>query len=342
MGWITRKSTPESEFAPTGIETVIDNITAALNETVQEESVRLAFIPKTSEAFFKNASLGASRAFVELDIDGEILEPDGATVDDIVQNQVDIMRQTIDDGVLNLGVAPNSTEAREIVDEVAAAGGTVVTFDTDHEVSHRQMFIGTISDVAGRTAGTTLNNLIGDGNVGTVVVLGYLDEGWSDGYGRTAGAKAVLESAGHTVAELATDWGNFDANVTAIQEAFADADPPAVGCMGLFNISYACADAAVAAGLQGVIKIVAFDAEAETLAHMRQGVIQATHTQRVYYMGYLLPYVVYAINNLGIDATRALLGSLMVDDSRIDTGLDVIYADRVDEYEYFLEKLNAL
>jgi ribose transport system substrate-binding protein len=89
----------------------------------------------------------------------------------------------------------------------------------------------------------------------------------------------------------------------------------------------------------GDIKIVAFDFEPDTLDYMEKGYIQATHVQRQYYMGYLVPYAIYSIRVLGMKATRDALGDRMIDSSRFDTGVDVIQADQVDAYGDFLDSL---
>ena len=106
--------------------------------------------------------------------------------------------------------------------------------------------------------------------------------------------------------------------------------------------AFVCADAAVEAGVSGTIKIVAFDFEAATLQHMQSGVIQATHVQRQYYMGYLAPYILYASSVLGLDATKALHTPLNVGPGLYDTGLDVVMADKIDACNDFLNALDIL
>jgi ribose transport system substrate-binding protein len=112
--------------------------------------------------------------------------------------------------------------------------------------------------------------------------------------------------------------------------------------MGVFSTSFLCVEAAMAAGMENDIKMVAFDAEPQTLDYMEQGLIQATHVQRTYYMGYLAPYLLYAVNAIGMEETKALVSDLMVDDERIDTGLDVIPADGIEAYNDFMDALGVL
>ncbi|WP_207213731.1 hypothetical protein [Sorangium cellulosum] len=110
-----------------------------------------------------------------------------------------------------------------------------------------------------------------------------------------------------------------------------------MGMLGLFNLSYRCALAAEAAG-RPEIPVVAFDFEPQTVELMRAGRIAATHTQRQYYEGYLVPYILYGIETIGLDATKAILAPQLVGGDKVDIGLDVVPGDRVDEYINFLDQ----
>ncbi len=72
---------------------------------------------------------------------------------------------------------------------------------------------------------------------------------------------------------------------------------------------------------------------------MQSGLIQVTHAQRQYYMGYLTPYILYGINALGASEMKKLISSHLVDEHRLDTGLDVVAADKLEDYYSFLDKL---
>ena len=108
----------------------------------------------------------------------------------------------------------------------------------------------------------------------------------------------------------------------------------------MFSNAFRGAEVAEMAGFSaGDLKIVAFDFEPDTLDYVESGFIQATHVQRQYYMGYLVPYAIYSIKVLGLDETIDLLGDHMIDDERFDTGVDVIEADQIDDYTEFLDSL---
>jgi ribose transport system substrate-binding protein len=129
-------------------------------------------------------------------------------------------------------------------------------------------------------------------------------------------------------------------DATAMANIIATADPPVVGMIGVFSDAYACAMAAQMAGKTGTdIAIVAFDFDPMTLSYMQNGYIRATHAQRQYYMGYLVPYMLYGIKALGMDKTKQLLAPIMVDDARVNTGLDVVGASQVNDYNNYLDSL---
>ena len=57
--------------------------------------------------------------------------------------------------------------------------------------------------------------------------------------------------------------------------------------------------------------------------------------------GYFVPYILHAIKNIGLQATREVLARRMVDESRFNLGLDVVTADKVDAYSDFLGIIDA-
>ena len=110
--------------------------------------------------------------------------------------------------------------------------------------------------------------------------------------------------------------------------------------VGMFSNAFRAAEVAEQFGLEpGDIKIAAFDFEPDTLKYMESGYIQATHAQRQYYMGYLLPYAMYSIKVLGFEATTDILKDQMVGPNKFDTGIDVVRADQIDEFGDFLDSL---
>jgi ribose transport system substrate-binding protein len=253
------------------------------------------------------------------------------------------MQANIDQGSNGFGIAPFENPLTAPIDAAVEAGIPVVTIDSDLPESKRDFYIGTMNSEAGQTAGNSLKKLLPSG-AGTVIVLGHDDAGWTDGYNRSMGAKDVLEAAGYTVVVRRTNWDTDGEalDLEFLTNAITTADPPVVGMLGMFSNAYRCAMAAESVGKAvGDIKIAAFDFDPKTVAYMQSGMIQLTHAQRQYYMGYMTPYILYGVNVLGASKVRSLLGVNMVDEHRINTGLDVIGADKLDDYYTFLDDLGV-
>ncbi len=96
-----------------------------------------------------------------------------------------------------------------------------------------------------------------------------------------------------------------------------------------------------AAGKQGDVKIVAFDAEPETQKLAEEGVVQAMIGQRVYFYGYLSGYIMHVMTVLGKDATLEILQPYLIGDNKdhLDTGIDVIYSDTINLYKDYLNSI---
>jgi len=338
---INRVPVPESSFKPVELEQTIGNLVEAIGET-EPTSLRLGIVLKTLTGYWEPVKLGANRALAELEVSGVVVAPTEATDEERTSRQLEILEEQRLSGYDGFGVAPMATVIGEQIDAAVDSGIPVVTIDSDLAGSARHLYVGTINYEAGKTAGETLLGLL-EGPPGTVILLGHdTEDDWPDGYGRTQGAKDVLEASGYTVLVRRTTWTDTGEaeDIEALEELLTTADPPAVGMIGLFSPVVRCAKAAETAGLgKDDIVIVGFDFEPETLSYMRSGLVRATHAQRQYYMGYLVPYVLYSLNVLGLDETLALIAPQMADDSRFNAGLDVVHADQIEEYTAFLASL---
>ena len=338
---IDRVEVPDSPFKPTDLEATIDGLVDELGQT-PPPSMQLGVVTKTLTGYWEPVVVGANRAIGELEVAGSVVAPTEDTEEERTARQLEILQEQREAEYDGIGIAPMATDVATEIDAAVDAGIPVVTIDSDLPDSERQLYIGTMNYEAGETAGNTLLDLL-TASEGTVFLLGHDDEeDWPDGYHRTMGAKDVLEEAGFTVVIRRSTWTDDgeQLDVEALTEGLTDADPPAVGMIGLFSNAYRNAMAAEAAGLTADdVTLVAFDFEPQTLEYMRSGLIQATHVQRQYYMGYLVPYVLAGFETLGVEATKELLGSHMVDSDRFNAGLDVVGSDQIDDYNDFLDSL---
>jgi ribose transport system substrate-binding protein len=342
---ITRTQVPDSAFKPTDLEATVNNLVEQINNS-PAKTMQLGVVLKDLKPYFQPVVTGANRAISELKAVGGVVAPaDNTDADAAKADEIGMIGNYVAGGYDGIGVAPFDETTVPAIDAAADEGIPVVTLDSDAANSKRQVYVGTINAAAGTTAGQTLASLLAPIVSGTVIILGHDDPGWTDGYNRTMAAKQALEGTGFTVNVLKTDWEPVagQANdLAALATLIQDANPPVVGMMGMFSDAYRCAMAAEAAGMAaGDVKIAAFDFDANTVNYMRSGYIQATHAQRQYYMGYVVPYILYGINALGLDQTKAILQNQMVDATSFNTGLDVVPASNLDGYYSFLDSLGA-
>jgi ribose transport system substrate-binding protein len=338
---ISRVEIPDSIFKPVELENTVDTLVSEIGKT-DPKSLQLAVVLKETTGYWEPVKVGANRAFGELGVSGIVVAPQEATEEEQRNKQVEMLQEREGAGYDGLGLAPLADILAPEIDNFEDAGTPVVTIDSDLPATKRTLYMGTINYEAGHTAGETLVNMLGPGE-GTVIILGHDDEPtWPDGYNRTQGAKDVVEAAGYTVVVRKTNWttDGEQEDVDYMTGALQDADPPAVGMLSMFSPTFRCARSAEAAGLTGDdITIVGFDFEPETLTYMQSGLVKATHAQRQYYFGYMVPYVNYALKVLGTKKTFDILAPQMVDASRFNAGIDVVRNDQVDQYNAYLDSL---
>ncbi|WP_437812845.1 substrate-binding domain-containing protein [Sorangium sp. So ce1078] len=338
---IQRAPVPQSEFTPVEIEATIDRLVAEINKT-SIQPTQLTVLLKELDGFFAPIATGANRAMGELGaaerVTGNVLGTNRASTE-AMAHQTRQIEQAATEGTEGIAITPFGEANMDAIDDAVAKGIPVVTLETDLASSTRSIYVGIDNTSAGNTAGETLLPML-PRPPGTVIVHGTEEATWVDGVKRTQAAQAVLANAGYNVLVQQLNYLHEAEDVEALKAAIDAADPPVVGLIGVFSVSYRCAMAADAAGLPD-LPIVAFDFEPQTVAYMRQGRIKATHVQRQYYTGYLGPYIVYGIKTIGLGATQQMLAPQLVDGTRFDLGVDVVPAEKVDGFNDFLDEIGA-
>lgn len=337
---IDREEVPDGRFKPQGLEDTIDALATGIEESGANEDLSFGVVLKELTNFWRPVVVGANRALSELEVVGDVkgTTQESLTVEEEVAEQMSFVEEQIDLGVDGLVIAPHNEDLLPLMEEFAELGAPMVTIDSDMPDSGREIYIGTDNGQAGITGGETMLDVL-DGATGRVLILGNTDPSWTGGFDRTNAAADIIESAGNEVEILNSLWAAGE--VEQIAEAIADESSglPLVGMIGMFSNAHALGTAAVDADLDEMPKIVAFDFEPDTLSHMEDGVISATHVQRQYYMGYMSVYVLYSIQAVGLKKTKETLGPYLINGFHLDTGLDVIRARDLDEYNSFVDDL---
>ncbi|WP_437593613.1 substrate-binding domain-containing protein [Sorangium sp. So ce1000] len=342
---IKRERTPNTKFTPVELEQTVDNLVAAINESGLKP-IQMVVLLKHLSTFFEPIATGANRAMGELEAVGNVLGPstqlatDSGAQSQALQNQQ--IANAIEDGAQGIGISPYDFLNEASINEAAAAGLDVVTFDTDLKDSKRTLYVGAIQKSAGALGAKTLMGLMPKAP-GTVLVHGDGSTQWYDGSQRTFGVLEALGAAGYTTQVIQAVFinGQEDVDVNQMVDQIKTAIPPVVGMIGVFNISYRCAIAAERANRPD-IPIVAFDYDQKTVDYLQQKRIGATIVQRQYYEGYLVPYILYGIENIGLEATKELLGPLMVDGNLVNIGVDVVPSKDFKEYNDFLDTIGSI
>lgn len=336
---VKRVPVPESSFKPVDIEATIGNLITEIGKK-EAKTFQFAIHVKDNSAYWQPVTVGANRAMGELGVTGGVSFPTSTDTTLTPGEQQAKMQSQIDEGTYQgFGIAPLTDLLNPTIDAAVAKDMPVITFDGDAATTKRQIYVGTPNQQAGETGGkTTLQYLAG--KKGTVLLLGTANAGWVDGLARTNGAKSVLEAAGLTVVVRESTWSDQPSDITYLTEQVKTATPPVVGCLGVFGNSWGCAKAVVDAGKTADdVTVVAFDVTPDTVTYMRSGIIKATHAQRQYYMGYMVPYVLYGFKVLGVEETKAILAPQMTSSTVYSTGLDVVPAEKLDEYNNYLDGL---
>ncbi|WP_437313697.1 substrate-binding domain-containing protein [Sorangium sp. So ce385] len=339
---IERAPVPRSEFTPEEIEETVDRLVAEINKT-SFRPTQLTVLLKQLGGFFAPIATGANRAMGELGaagrVTGNVLGTNRASTE-AMADQTRQIEQAVTEGTEGIAITPFGEVNMNAIDDAVAEGIPVVTLETDLARSKRSIYVGIDNSSAGTTAGETLLPML-PRPPGTVILHGTVEPTWVDGVTRTQAAQKVLEDAGYDVLVQPIDYLHEAPDVEALEAAIDAADLPVVGLIGVFSVSYRCAMAADAAGLPPDLPIVAFDFEPQTVDYMRQGRIKATHVQRQYYTGYLAPYIVYGIKAIGLGATQRMLAPQLAGGTWFDLGVDVVPADKVDDFYDFLYSIGA-
>jgi ribose transport system substrate-binding protein len=122
----------------------------------------------------------------------------------------------------------------------------------------------------------------------------------------------------------------------ALSNSIIAAHPDLAGAFGVYASNGPAWAAALREAKQaGRIKLVCFDATTDIINGIKEGVIDATVAQREYDMGYQSVQLIYKIYQKGHSQALAEMG---VKDGVIDTGVDVVTATTLKEYERALDK----
>jgi ribose transport system substrate-binding protein len=288
-------------------------------------------IGKSVHPYWSNVEKGVMAAAADLGLGSDQAIFFVTPVEDVA-SQIQTMETYIAQGVTGIAIAPSDPSALEpVMRQAEAAGIIVTTLDTPPIAgSISLVYIGTDNYTAGLEAGKTMTELLPNGGVvgisrGSDTALNSLQ--------RTQGfLDAVDEQI--VVLEPVTDREDA-AQALELANSVLSAHPDLAGAFGVYAYNGpAWATAIKEADRVGLTKLVCFDATTDIINGIKEGVIDATVAQREFDMGYKSVQLIYLIATQGEAAATTQMG---VVNGVIDTGVDVITADNLKEYEALLD-----
>lgn len=290
-------------------------------------ALKLAFVTNNVSDFWKIASAGVHKYEKEAGVQVDIkMPPSGKT-----EEQNGYFENLVSQGYNGIAVsviAPNDQVGE--VNQVARKTN-VITFDSDCAKSNRILYIGTNNFEAGKTLGKEIVKLLPNGGKMAVFVGTLAADNAAQ---RLGGIEEAIK--GHNIEivakkEDATDKAKARSNVEDVINAYGDLN---LVC-GLWSYNGpAIAAALEGSGKKGKILAAVFDEEQGTLDAIRSGSIQCTCVQKPFQFGYLSSKWLHDLAVQG-DSIKLPAGGI------IDTGVDIINKDSVDDFAKNLAAMKA-
>lgn len=265
------------------------------HEPAGGKRLRVAYVGNAIAPFWTIAEKGARKAGEELGVEVEVRMPANGASD-----QKRMVEELLARGVDGVAFSPaDPANQAELLEEMAKQT-ILITQDSDAPDSPRRCFVGMDNYQAGRLCGKLVKEALPEGGkvmffVGRAGQLnakqrrqGVIDE-LLDRSAETPGddaADAVIEGGRYVILGTRTDEADVAKAKANVQDTLTRY--PDVGCLvGLFAYNTPQMFAAVKeAGKVGVVKMVGFDEEDDTLRGVQEGAIHATVVQSPYRYGY--------------------------------------------------------
>jgi ribose transport system substrate-binding protein len=328
-------SAADNPFRPTKLFEIAEKIKAATKDKTAPAGAKYAFLTNNANPFWTASQIGVARASSELGVPIVFQAP---TAEDKLSQQLTMLETFVNDkytGVTFSSIDRNAP--RDIIQKAADQSIVMLTMDSDATGSARWFYIGMSDFEAGKLAGEAAKKIVGKGKM--VGLVGYATA--QNAQDRIAGFKEAIQGSELTLEEVLLDDAKPEVSLSNAQTALQKY-PDLAGFITFYSYNGPTAGQAVKqAGKTGQVKIVAFDAEPETQRLLQEGVIQVMIGQRVYFYGYLSAYTMYAGSILGKDELLKILDPYMDGDNkfRLNTGIDVIYADQYQQYKEYLNSI---
>jgi ribose transport system substrate-binding protein len=328
-------STADNPFRPTELFEVIEKLKAATQGKAPPANAKYAFLTNNISPFWTAAQIGVARSSSELNVPITFQAPTAA---ELLSQQLSMLETFVTDKYTGITFSAIDRNAPKTIIQKAVDQDTVVlTMDSDATDSSRWFYVGMSDYDAGKIAGEAAKKVVGKGKM--VGLVGFATA--QNAQDRIAGFQDAIKDSGIELVEVLLDDIKPEVALSNAQTAMQKY-PDLAGFITFYSYDGPAAGQAVKqAGKTGQVKIIAFDAEPETQRLLQEGVVQVMIGQRVYFYGYLSGYAMYAGSILGRDELLKILDPYLDGDKkfRLNTGIDVIYADQFQQYKDYLNSV---
>ena len=289
----------------------------------------MVVIGKSVHPYWSNVEAGVKAAGKELGVQTIFFVPPKEDV----AAQIQTLETHIAQRVTGIAIAPSDPLALEpFMQKAIEAGILVITLDTppvDGSVS--LAYIGTDNVKAGKIAGETMVELLPEGGK---VGIGRGSDTARNALQRTEGFLSAIEGSG--IIPLPAYNDREDPSIALeLAGSTISANPDLAGAFAIYAATGpAWVTAIQDADAVGQIKLITFDATSDIIHGIQKGVVVATIAQREYNMGYQSVQLLKLMAEKNAEAALVEMGAV---DGIIDTGVDVVTAANLREYEGALD-----
>lgn len=265
---------------------------------------------------------GSKKAFDDFNVTGKVIAPDSMYPITKQQNMLkNVLKQNPPDALI---VAPtHPTMVIPVLKEYKEKNIPVLIADTDVKWQDKITYIGTDNFELGKKAGSLLASMLYPGEQVAIIGSSLSDTITSQ---RINGAKESFENAG--VQNVTEQQGYNEGKIHSVMEDILQTYPDIKGVVAT-NDELAL-DALKVIEKKGlIIPVIGVDGTTKMLKNIKEEKLDAMVTQNPYDMGYLsVEKALKAINGEPVD-------------KRIDTGIDIITQDNVnDKFNFIVEALH--
>lgn len=291
------------------------------------KKLKLAFVTNNTSDFWLIARKGTEKAQSELpNVEVDFRMPTESTAVDQKRVVDDLVAKGLDGMAISAIDPKNETD---MLNEVAK-NSVLITQDSDAPDSNRACYIGTDNVAAGKMAGEQILKALPNGGK-IMVFVGKSDV--QNAKERYEGIKTALTGSKVQIIDLRTDEGDRVKAKSNVSDTLVKY-PDIAGLVGLWSYNGpAILNAVKEANKVGKVKIICFDEEAETLAGVKDGAIDATVVQQPFEFGYQSVKVMAAVKGGDKSAIPA--------DKKVIVPTKVIDKSTVDEFKKNLDAMTG-